>query len=661
MMTAVAASGGVDKGVPAFTPSSTPQLEGDYKTWLCALLPKHFRGKDQFAEHHEDFWDWIWNVERAQQPEKPAFLAIWNRGGSKSTQAEGAVVAVGARKKRKYVLYVCRTQKQADDHVRAVESMMLSSNVADAYPEMANPQVKEVGNHKVRTGWNHARLTTASGFTIAAFGVDSAMRGVRIEDYRPDMIVLDDIDDVKDSVGVVDNLVAQIGASILPTASPHCIYVFVQNLIHRDSVINRILTRKCDLLSKRIESGPIPAVYNPTYERRNEEWFITGGTPSWVGMPLSECQAKLNAWGKDFWDREAQHDIEKPYDDAIYQSYDPVYHVITQSEFRRYFESHDVVCHDRNGDFRIPKTGHIVMAQDWGNTFAHPTANRWAWRPAENMPLKDSVFLYREMVWPTFPKKEDDERRHPSPLKLGKAINEVEMDWEEGPRVKWRLASHERPEIVEAYISDMKVAGMKPLKFEQIDTAEAKEGILHMQSFLTIIEDEFHPFRAFPDGHPQAGESLPGRPRVYFVVADGQGELYFEPKTSKIMVRPAIDEAGQARTRFEYPNYRKPDTAKGTETSVIPKRDDDMADVDRAIAGRLFPSIQKLTDRERIEHTMPKRFRESQMAATAELETEAQSMGRYQAYHEANHKLQQAKKPTNFRDRINKKYGIKRR
>lgn len=650
---------GVEHQIPTYTPASAPALESDYKEWTTALLPKHFRGVDQFAPHHEDFWRWVWQVERGEQPKPPAFLLVWNRGGAKSTQAEGAVTALGARRKRKYVLYIGRKQALADAHVKTIASMITSSRVAEVYPDFANPEVKFVGNRRVQSAWNHERLTTASGFTVASFGIDSALRGVRIEEFRPDVIVLDDIDDVNDSVGVVDNLVAQIGSSVLPTASPDCIYLFPQNVIHRDSVMNRILTRKCGLLGDRVESGPVPAVYNPVYEHRHERWHITGGEVSWVGMPIEECESKLNAWDKKFWDREAQHDVEQPYEDAIYSMFDPVFHVITWSEFARGMARLKVDAYDRSGSPRLPERGHIVMAQDWGNNHAHPCANRWAWKPAEEMALKDSVFYYRERTWPRFPKRENDDRLHPSALKLGKFIQELEDRTDEARRVKWRLASHERPEIVVAYDHDMREAGMKPLSFEQIDTSEAKEGILHMQSFLSIIEDELHPFRVYPEGHPQAGEPLRGRPRLYYIVADGQGELYWDARTSTLKVKEALDEDGQARTRYEIVRYRKPDTAQGAETARPPKRDDDMQDCDRAVAGRLFPTVQKLTDEERREFLIPERFRLAQVEKLPQEEQAAGIAGHYYETFKAEAKLR-AKQGKGFREKIKQKYGLNR-
>ncbi len=88
-----------------------------WEAWLRAVLPSYF---DTFAERHCAFWAWVWSI-RPGEPVDP-YLAIWPRGGGKSTGAEAAAVAVGAPRldgepARRYVVYVRETQAQADKSV----------------------------------------------------------------------------------------------------------------------------------------------------------------------------------------------------------------------------------------------------------------------------------------------------------------------------------------------------------------------------------------------------------------------------------------------------------------------------------------------------------------------------------------------------------------
>lgn len=292
---------------------SRQELEADYHLWLSHLLPKHFRsaGPEQFAPHHEEFWGWGWKIKLGEIPVPPAYLAIWPRGGNKSTSAEGLAVALGARERRKFGLYVCRTQPQANAHVASISSMLLRSAIGRFYPGMANPQIIEMGNHRKEGTWNRSALTTGTDFTMQGYGLESALRGVRVEEYRPDLIIISDIDDINDKPGYVQSLLNSLAGSVLGTASNDCVVLFEQNLIHHNSMINRILTRDVDTLSDRFEGGPIPALWEPDYAFRNGKWFIVDGIPSWPGQDIEACQNKINTEGKDYFERECQHDVDR--------------------------------------------------------------------------------------------------------------------------------------------------------------------------------------------------------------------------------------------------------------------------------------------------------------------------------------------------------------
>ena len=221
------------------------------------------------------------------------------------------------------------------------------------------------------------------------------------------------------------------------------------------------------------------------------------------------------------------------------------------------------------------------------------------------------------MCWPTFPVIHNDPRATPSYRQIHEEILKVEQEMgiksdydNNGLSISFRLFSHERPEGAVAYWRDH--SDLKPLMFQQIDTKEAREGILHLQEFQHIDYSQFHPFRIDPRtlkdvpkhlcricGWKHNGQHLQGRPRAYYVVADGQGELYVD-KLGRLAARPAINELGQARTRMEYPKHRPRETADGEEKQAA-KRDDDIVDTDRALMGRVFYMIDRLSERERLE------------------------------------------------------------
>jgi hypothetical protein len=269
--------------------------------WLLALAPTHCtRG---FADHHERFWNWVWSIERGVKA-KP-YVAIWPRGGAKSTSAELAVVALGARRKRSYCLYVCETQDQADDHVANIASLLLGSEIEWAYPDLGERAMDKFGSAK---GWRRNRIRTEAGLTVDAIGLDSAARGIKLESQRPDLMVFDDIDGELDSPYITDKKIKTITRKLIPAGSQDVAVLAIQNKVHDDSIFAQLADGRADYLRDRTVSGPVPAVWNMTYEEREGSYVITGGDPSWPdGMTIEACQGLLNEIGLTAFLAECQH------------------------------------------------------------------------------------------------------------------------------------------------------------------------------------------------------------------------------------------------------------------------------------------------------------------------------------------------------------------
>lgn len=153
----------------------------DWAGWLRAMFPAYVGF--EFGDHHAAFWDHVWSLKRGQRP--PAFIAIWPRGGGKSSSAEMATVALGARGVRKYAWYVRETQELADKSVGNIAVLLESSAIAEFYPMLGAPQKGKYGNTR---GWRRERMRAASGFTVDAIGFDTAYRGSKVEENRPDLI-----------------------------------------------------------------------------------------------------------------------------------------------------------------------------------------------------------------------------------------------------------------------------------------------------------------------------------------------------------------------------------------------------------------------------------------------------------------------------------------
>lgn len=271
-----------------------------------------------------DFWEWESAIEPGIRP--APFVGIWPRGGAKSTSAEMAAVDLGARSKRKYCLYVSGTQQQADDHVGNVATMLESDSLASYVPNMGERNVGKFGNPRA---WRRNRVWTAHGFVVDALGLDTAARGVKLEQQRPDLIILDDIDDSDDSPETTRKKAEAITRRLIPAGSFDVAVLAIQNLVIPDGVFAQLADGRADWLARRIVSGPIPAVENLTYVTEGGKHRITGGEPTWAGQDLETCQAQLEDWGLDAFLMEAQHNVTISGDLLVYGM---------QEDGRRYYE-----------------------------------------------------------------------------------------------------------------------------------------------------------------------------------------------------------------------------------------------------------------------------------------------------------------------------------
>lgn len=280
----------------------------DWRGWLAAVFSSYVR--PPFAPYQEELWNWFWAIE-AGEPSKP-FIAIWPRGFGKSTSLEVGCGAVAARRTRRYALYVCATQDQADTHVQNIASLLESKEFAKHFPAVAR---RRVGKYGQSSGWRRNRLRTSSGFTVDAIGLDTASRGIKIEDDRPDLIILDDVDEILDSPGTVGKKVTQISKSILPAGAEHAAVVVGQNLVHSDGIVARLANGKADFLQDRQVSGPHPAITNLVTEQieidGTPKTVITGGESTWAARTIADLQHEMDTVGISAFLAEKQQEVDR--------------------------------------------------------------------------------------------------------------------------------------------------------------------------------------------------------------------------------------------------------------------------------------------------------------------------------------------------------------
>lgn len=205
---------------------------------------------------------------------------------------------------RSYAIYVSETQEQADKHVAAVATLFERRGLERA--------VNKYGSSK---GWRRNRLSLDNGFTVDALGLDTAARGIKLDENRPGLMVFDDLDGKHDTPKTTKKKIEILTDTLLPAQSENCAILFVQNLIHRNSIASRLADGRADFLIDRVVSGPFPAVENletaslwdATLQKNRN--VIVSGFATWAGQSLEACQKAIDTYGLASFVRESQQEV----------------------------------------------------------------------------------------------------------------------------------------------------------------------------------------------------------------------------------------------------------------------------------------------------------------------------------------------------------------
>lgn len=270
--------------------------------WLMAIFPSIFNRP--FGKMHRELYEWAWSIESGKT--KEPFVALWSRGFGKSTSTEASVLMLGATEKRHYCLYVSATQDLADQHLSSIRDMAESVILKTYYPVFAKPKLSKEGHSR---GWRRNRLVFGNGFAIDAIGLDTAKRGVKMMDKRPDLIVLDDIDEKGDGPAITQKKIDSVFTSLLPAGSKDVTILAVQNMIIDTGIFARLSQQDPPFMKNRILSGPFPALENFEWNRLQDNKIKISGKPTWDGFTIEELETIVNTIGITAFQSEYQHVI----------------------------------------------------------------------------------------------------------------------------------------------------------------------------------------------------------------------------------------------------------------------------------------------------------------------------------------------------------------
>jgi predicted phage terminase large subunit-like protein len=195
--------------------------------WFFSLYLPHYINCEFAPFHHEIFKLTEENVEFA--------VLVAFRGSAKSTLVTLSYVIwsiVGIQQK-KFVLIVSQTQAQAKLHLENIKRELENNDLLKSDIGPFESPEDEWGSNSI--------VIPKFGARIAAVSTEQSIRGVRHGQYRPDLIICDDIEDinsVKTKEGR-DRTNTWFNAEIVPVGDKGTKTLVIGNLLHEDSLIMR--------------------------------------------------------------------------------------------------------------------------------------------------------------------------------------------------------------------------------------------------------------------------------------------------------------------------------------------------------------------------------------------------------------------------------------
>jgi hypothetical protein len=308
----------------------------------------------------------------------------------------------------------------------------------------------------------------------------------------------------------------------------------------------------------------------------------------------------------------------------VFTSYNEIYHVITKSDFIREIQgSVRIDPMDNKRHFRIPLDWHLGRSHDWGSsdsggehaniTMWFATAKKGTKTRSHQIDIGGSVFIYRMYTAPP----------HSTVRQVARQVHLVQSPDNEQSRMMEELMSHEALSERDTYDQE------HDLHYIAWNT-DYNAGIAQVRDYLEIQNThQPHPFRK-PSNDAAV---LKGRPMIYIIVDDDQGECYFDKFTNKYQVRPARDDKGLARLRAEFGVYHYPrsEAGKAVKRQKPEKVFDDAMDCLRCMAVT-FPAVAQYNYQEQIESELPTTLRTSAAMLENDMEERARLWIARQSY-----------------------------
>ena len=227
------------------------------------------------------------------------------RGSGKSTilTTSYPIWAILGKQQKKFVLILCQTQSQAKQHMMNLRRELETNSILKSDLGPFNDASDEWGSSSLVFSRLNARITAASS--------EQSIRGLRHNQYRPDLIIGDDVEDIastKTKEGR-NKTYQWLTGEVVPAGDRNTRLLIVGNLLHEDSLLMRI--------KEDVEKRKTNGVFKEYPLIKNTEILWPGKYPT-----KSDIEDEKRKTSNEFaWQREYLLNIVPDQEQAIHREW----------------------------------------------------------------------------------------------------------------------------------------------------------------------------------------------------------------------------------------------------------------------------------------------------------------------------------------------------
>lgn len=237
------------------------QISKKRKLRLQAIYKSHYWFFNIYFSHYVSYSTAPFQKEMfllTQDMTNKLLVVVSFRGSAKTSvmSLSYPIWAIIGEQRIKYVLIISRTMEQAKQIMKNIKDELERNDLLR----------RDLGPFQESGDWRSSSLDLPKyGARITVASSEQSLRGIRHGHYRPELIILDDIEDLN-SVKTQesrDNTFKWITGDIIPLGDKNTKIIIIGNMLHEDSAIMR--------LRKNIEEGKMDGIFKeyPLVDKNN--------------------------------------------------------------------------------------------------------------------------------------------------------------------------------------------------------------------------------------------------------------------------------------------------------------------------------------------------------------------------------------------------------